>query len=707
MVLLLEISTGRLLAPAVGVSLETWTGIIAVVLAGFAAGDALGGALVDRLPSPRLLAATLGLAGGAVAAAPFLAPTLAGLAPASSLPLRVTALAAAAMLAPSLLLGMVLPMTTRLTLRATAEAGRTAGGLSAAATTSSVAGVIVGGFFLLEHFGVRSILAGAGLALVAVAALPLLASAPDGGLRPMSPAETAVAVAPPPAPLLLAALGGAAVMMVELAAARVIAPLFGNSLYTWASVIGATLLGIGLGNAAGGRRADHNPAPGLLATALALAGCATLAVLLLPYLYSRLWPDLTRVLFGILPAAVTLPLVIGAMLLPSAVAFGMISPILIRLCLRAVSRGGNVVGRIYAAQAAGSIAGTLVTGFVLISWLGARAVILLVAEGAVVVGAVLAGRSALRPPRRGFQAAAAAAFAVTLATAVAGRIPSPCLRESNYYCIRVLEAAPGIKGLALDGLIHSYVNLQDPSDLRYEYEIGWAALLERLAAQGLAAPRTLFIGGGGYVLPRYLLWRLPGSRVEVVEIDPAVTRVAQGALGLAPAPGMRIWHEDGRQFLRRRPRARRYDLIFSDVFRDAYSIPYHLTTLEFAGLIAAALDRGGIYTVNIVDGREGRFVRSFVRTLRQVFPHVDLFPAGADWRQNVQTTYLVVASWRPPVAAQAVARGPDGKPGPLVALSSEELAAYLAAGPSIVLTDDLAPVDHFLARVYAEAVRER
>lgn len=70
------------------------------------------------------------------------------------------------------------------------------------------------------------------------------------------------------------------------------------------------------------------------------------------------------------------------MLLPSAVGFGTISPILIRLSLRSLGRAGSLVGRVYAAQAVGSIAGTFAAGFALISWLGARAVILLIAEGA-------------------------------------------------------------------------------------------------------------------------------------------------------------------------------------------------------------------------------------------------------------------------------------------------------------------------------------
>lgn len=715
-VLLLEITASRLLAPVIGVSLETWTGIIGVVLAGYALGDALGGSLADRLPSPRLLAATLCLGGVAMMATVPAADLMRGAWLDGPLFARVVLVAAIVLLWPSVLLGTVLPIATRLTLRTTTAAGTTAGGLSAAATASSVLGVAFGGFYLLEHFGIRAIVLATGGGLVALAAIGLVASA-EG------PARNHAADAPPsgrspvrpPVPLLLAALGGAAVMTVELAGMRLAAPLFGSSLYTWASVIGATLLGISLGNALGGRLADRQPTARLLAHAFALSGAGTLVALLMPYIYSRLWPRMTAALLAALPPALGLPLFLGAMLLPAAVGFGTISPILIRLSLHSIGESGNVVGRIYAAQAVGSIAGTFAAGFLLISLLGARAVILLVAQAAVLGGVLVAriGTAAERPVRPQLAVAAAGAFVFTLAASVTGWVPSPCLRESNYYCIRVLDVAPGTRALALDSLIHSYVHPTDPTALSYDYEKGWAVLLAdvaaRRAASGDAAPlRALFVGGGGYVFPRYMSDVYPASRIEVVEIDPAVTRVAVDALGLSPALARRTWIEDGRQFFLRRPQ-QSYDFVFTDVFRDAYSIPYHLTTREFARLVADALDPDGVYAVNIVDGRLGLFARSYVRTLQFVFRHVYLLPAGADWRQNVQTIFVVFAAQQPLDLRAIAARRPPGvnREIPLVPLTAEELAAYLAAGPSVVLTDDRAPVDNFLARVYAEAVRER
>src|SRR3972149_1402095 len=125
-ILLLEITAGRLLAPVVGVSLETWTGIIGIVLAGYALGDALGGYLADRIPSPRLLAATLCLGGIGVMATVAGTDMMRGVWLGAPLFARVGVRAPLVLLAPPALLGTVLPIVTRLTLRTTpAPAGAT------------------------------------------------------------------------------------------------------------------------------------------------------------------------------------------------------------------------------------------------------------------------------------------------------------------------------------------------------------------------------------------------------------------------------------------------------------------------------------------------------------------------------------------------------------------------------------------------------
>lgn len=704
-ILLLEITAGRFLAPAVGVSLETWTGIIGVVLAGFALGDAIGGRLADRAPSPRLLAGALLAAAATVMLVPAAAGAARGAILAAPLMARVVVAAVLVFLVPATLLGAVSPITARLTLRAMEDAGRTVGWLGAAGTVGSLLGVLVGGFYLMEEFGVHTIALGAGLALAALAIPPLLAvlppsddEAPKKRGRPDRSERGQASVWPRPwVPYVLPAFSGAAIMAIELAAGRLVAPALGTSLYTWSSLIGTVLLGIAAGNALGGWLADRDPSRRLLGNMFFYGGWGALVLLFVAATF-------VRPTFYSMPAVVVLPLLFGGLVVPPSLFLGTISPVVIRLSFRAVPSSGDLVGRVYASQAIGSILGTFLTGFVLVSHLGARAVIVLAASLAVLTGA-LVGDPRPRVVQPLVRAGAAAAFVGALVASLAGWIPSPCLRESNYFCIRV-DVLEDIRVLRLDRLIHSYVNMKNPTALEYDYEHGYAMLVADYASRHPGRRlQTLSIGGGAYVFPRYIERLYAGSVVDVVEIDPAVTEVTYERLGMSRATTIRTWNEDGRLFFLR-GQARQYDLIFGDAFND-YAVPYHLTTLEFARMVAASLRPGGVYAANVIDGRHGLFLRSYLATLGRAFRHVYVMPAGDGWRTSVRTTFVVFASQEPLDLERIAALRPRGVPEAvrLVILSEFVLADYLKKGPSMILTDDHVPVDNFLAVVYAESAQ--
>jgi spermidine synthase/MFS family permease len=709
--LLLEITAGRLLAPAIGFSLETWTGIIGVVLAGQAIGDAIGGRLIDRYPRPRLLAGALITGGVAVLLMPMLSVAARGMLPSAPIMVRVIATSAIVLLVPSLLLASVSPIASRLTLRAVDNAGRTIGRLSAVSTVGSVLGVVIGGFVLLQEFGVRAIvLSSGGLLLllgVLVAVVADDAEARSGAVEDVAPTTGVLLDGVAWGLYLLPFVAGGAIMAAELAAARLAATLFGTSLYTWASTIGTVLLGISVGTALGGWLADRYPTRSFAAGVLVVGAAATVSLLGVMYLYTTVAPAAAlRVMTAIRPS-VSLPLLFGGLLLPMSVAFGAVTPVAIRLLVRHVSSSGGVVGRAYAAQALGSIAGTFATGFVLVSHFGARAVILMVAAGTLAIAAWVADPIRL-PTAIAVRAITAALLVATLGISVTGRVPSPCNRESNYYCIRVRRQDADVRTLSLDNLVHTYINLKEPTRLLYEYEQVFGMTAAELTALRNRPPRVLLIGGGGYAFPRYLTQVYPGSTMHVVEIDPIVTRTVYEDLGLSREAPVRTWNEDGRQFLMR-DRVERYDLILGDAFRDAYSVPYHLTTREFAAMASASLEPGGVFAANVIDGKSALFLRSYLRTLREVFRHVYLVPVDAKWRENPQITSVILASNDAIDTGSLTSRRPEGVPAEskIFALSNGELDAFLAEGGGMVLTDDHAPVENLLARLFAESVKRR
>jgi MFS family permease len=163
-VLVIEILAGRLLAPYVGVSLETFTGIIGTVLAGIAAGSALGGRWADRR-DPRPLIGPMLVLGGVLAwlslpVISVLGPTL-GRDPGS-----IVVLTGAAFFLPAAVLSTVSPMAAKLHLADLGDTGSVVGGLSAASTVGALVGTFLTGFVLVAALPTRPIVIGVGLALV-------------------------------------------------------------------------------------------------------------------------------------------------------------------------------------------------------------------------------------------------------------------------------------------------------------------------------------------------------------------------------------------------------------------------------------------------------------------------------------------------------------------------------------------------------------
>jgi spermidine synthase len=254
----------------------------------------------------------------------------------------------------------------------------------------------------------------------------------------------------------------------------------------------------------------------------------------------------------------------------------------------------------------------------------------------------------------------------------------------------------------LDRLIHSFVMLDDPTALGYGYERAYADLT-KTHLTGRSDITTLFIGGGGYSFPRYVEATYPAAAVDVIEIDPAVTRVAHNELGLGDQTRIRSFNEDARTFLMEWTDPRQYDVVFGDAFNDL-SIPYHLTTVEFNRIVEKRMKPDGIYLVNVIDKFEdGEFLKAYANGLHAVFPHVYLFGRGSEFLPFDRNTYVLMAS-RQPLNRQAFENitSADSLVERTTTLGEDRLSTYLKSGRALTLTDDFAPVDQLLARLFIE-----
>lgn len=189
-VLVLEILAGRLLAPYVGVTLETATGIIGVVLAAISAGTWIGGRLADSV-DPRRLIGPLLIGGGA--AALLVVPVVRGLGPsADGSAASIVSVAAAAFFVPSALLSAVSPAVVKLQVQDLATTGATVGRLSALGTAGAIVGTFVTGFLLVASSPVTLVVTSVGVVTIAGGVILAVVL---GRRRPASTFATGLALA--------------------------------------------------------------------------------------------------------------------------------------------------------------------------------------------------------------------------------------------------------------------------------------------------------------------------------------------------------------------------------------------------------------------------------------------------------------------------------------------------------------------------------
>jgi spermidine synthase len=247
---------------------------------------------------------------------------------------------------------------------------------------------------------------------------------------------------------------------------------------------------------------------------------------------------------------------------------------------------------------------------------------------------------------------------------------------------------PGAWLLLVDGTAQSYVDINDPTFLEFEYVRRLAAVVDAAAPQGEPL-RVLHVGGGGLTLPRYIAATRPGSAQRVAERDVALTRLIREVLPLAKGSGVRISPTDGRTLVERAP-PDRYDLVITDAFAGG-RVPGHLATLEFAGQVARILRPHGLYGLNVVDGPALRYAKRATATLRAAFADVAVLAEPGVLRSRRLGNVVLVAAREPggvPVESIAAACRRDAFPARLV--HGEEMERFTGGAKPMT---DATPID--------------
>ena len=485
------------------------------------------------------------------------------------------------------------------------------------------------------------------------------------------------AALPPGLAALLVAGASGSVLVLEILGVRLLAPYVGLTLETYTTIIGVVLAGIAAGAALGGLAADQFDGRRLLAVLLIAGGLLAIATVPLVRVFGEALDGggdagaLAIAMFALLPAAAVL---------------SAITPVVVKLQLADLASSGTVVGRLSAWATGGALMGTFATGFVLVPLLPVRVTV--IAVGAVLVLAGCAVAAAFRAlPGSAPAVAAGAAVMLAAAAAAAG---TRCTTESVYYCAQV-EAdptRPSARVLRLDDLRHSYVDLADPRHLEFAYVRWMGDALDALRPAG-APLDAVFVGGGGFTLPRYLAATRPGSRSHVLEVDPQLVDLARDELGLRTGPDLEVRVGDARVTMRDRPGASA-DVVVGDAF-GGRTIPWHLATTEFAQDVRRVLRPGGAYLLNVIDYGGLALVRAEAATLLRTFADVALVavprrPGGAPAGGNL----VLIASPRPlPAAVGSSAQG---------ARTYRRADVERLVDGADPLTDDDAPADQLLSQ---------
>ena len=652
--------------------------VLAVFMGGMAAGAAFCARRSARLANPlaayALVEAVVGLA--ALGFHPAFV-TLTDWAHASLLPVlggetlalgAKLGLACLLILPQSVLLGMTFPLMSAGLARAhPSTAGGSVAMLYFTNSLGAAAGVLTSGFVLIAWAGLPGTLRTAGaLNLLIAAAVWLLARParhPSLGASSEEDSRARLLVA-------VALLTGLASFVYEISWIRMLSLVLGASTHAFELMLATFILGLALGGLAVRRRADAaaDPARALAWVQMAkgLAALATLPLYDLSFsVMEALMRGLARNDVGYLLFNAAGASIAALVMLPATFFAGMTLPLLTAALLRR-GAGEAAIGRVYAANTLGAIAGVVLAVHAGLPLLGLKGSLV---AGSLVDAALGVALLALFLPRRAVAQAALAcgALAVIAATAFdldAHKMTAGVFRHGELAASReakilfekdgktatvhLVEYAEATS-LRTNGKSDGSINL-DPDGERGSDEITMVltGALPLALAPGTKSAAVIGIGTG--LTTHTLLQSLSIERVETIEIESAMAEASRrfaprnGAAYADPRGTIHI--DDAKTFFS--THGRRYDLIVSEPSNPWVSGVASLFTREFYRRIRAHLAAGGMlvqwFQLYEIDAS---LVASVMRALGEEFRHYAVFAAS-------DHDLLIVASDSPvPLPARA------------------------------------------------------
>ena len=268
---------------------------------------------------------------------------------------------------------------------------------------------------------------------------------------------------------------------------------------------------------------------------------------------------------------------------------------------------------------------------------------------------------------------------------MSGEKPSITLAHSGYQAVIETDRwVPGSFTLVVDGTPQSHVNMDDPSELFFEYIQRMGHVIDQIGMPG--QPITaVHLGAGAFTLPRYIEATRPGSRQQVVEIESDLVDFVRTHLPWSPRAQIKVRHGDARAVLAKFPAGLRgsVDLLVVDIFSGART-PAHVTSLEFYTEAVSLLSDDGIVLVNVADGPGLAFAKAATSTLSSVVADVAVL-AETQILKGRRFGNVVLVGSRSPLPLEWMPRILAGGPHPAKVVAGAELRDFIAGAP--IVTD--------------------
>ncbi|MCP1403337.1 putative membrane-bound spermidine synthase [Achromobacter insolitus] len=635
------------LSLVVGVEVSAIAGSVSAFFLGLALGGWLLGRQADRLQRPVRFYAMLeaAVALSCLAVTWLLARSAAAFVAIEAHSTAAAWLGVGLLLAvPAFLMGGTLPVLLRAVSRGDADVSRRGGALYAANTCGAILGALLPAFFLIPRFGVQgAALAAAALNLLAAAGAWLLDRSAGSGTTPAQDAQLAAAPLPAQARLAVAlyAVAGAVALGYEVLWSQMIVPFMSTRAFAFAIVLATYLAGLAIGAALYARWAHRvrNPWPvfGFLIAGAGLVAVLEVALLGKWLVLAQTYAEAAVYQWtgsGFAGMCARFAVAAASLVLAPTLLLGAAFPAVLRIAV-GDQRVGREAGVVLACNTLGGIAGTLLTGFLLLPALGLVRTLGVLAAIAAAVGAIAAWRGRAD----GRATTGWATGVVGLGTlAVVAMLPMDQFarllpgasgaglvfyEESHGGTVAVVERAGNgnrFHRLYIQGVSNSGDAM--PS-LRY---MRLQALLPLIVHN--AEPKSALVVGYGTGITAGALSQYRGlEKRAVAELLPAVLRAAphfQGTFQAATDPGLDKRLRDGRRELQ--ASAERWDLITLEPPPPSAAGVVNLYSRDFYQLAANRLAPQGIVAQWLpLPTQNEEDTRALVASFIEVFPHAQLW----------------------------------------------------------------------------------